>query len=177
MELVLLDDQRLADVYLDPVLAYDLGFITADQRDAVIEEAANKTAARIEATIKRAEDWTPDEHAKLVALRDDPERFFELATEHHHAREGVVRPWWVWKAGPTVAELHNLADAPDRLRQLVRSRGQYWKRQLEATMEAAGRAAIAHGYADPEELAHYDVVEWGEVDEDEIEFDLGDLLD
>lgn len=175
VELVLLDDPRLADVYLDPALAYDLGFITPGERDALIEDAAKKTADRIEATLKRLEYWTPDEHAKLVAVRDDPERFFELAAEHH-IREGVVRPWWVWTAGPTVTELDNLADAPDRLRQLVRSRGLIWKRQLEVAMEAAGRAAIAHGYADAERSASYDA-EWGDSDEDETEFDLGDLVD
>ncbi|WP_162802234.1 hypothetical protein [Ornithinimicrobium murale] len=175
VELVLLDDPRLADVYLDPALAYDLGFITADERDALIEDAAKRTAGRIETTLKRAENWTPDEHAELDALRDDPERFFELAAEHHIS-EGVVRPWWVWEAGPTVTELDNLAGAPDRLRQLVRSRGRNWKRQLEATMEAAGRAAIAHGYADPEHLAYYDA-ECGESDEDETEFNLGGLVD
>lgn len=152
-ELVLLDDQRLADVYLDAARAYDLGFITADERDTLIEDAAKKTAVRIEATLKRAEARTPDAHAKLVRLRDQPERFFELATEHHLISDGLVRPWWVWEAGPTVTELDNLASAPDRLRQLVRSRGRYWKRQLEATMQAAGRAAIARGYADREELA------------------------
>lgn len=175
-ELVLLDDPRLANVYLDPAIAYDLGFIPADERDVLIEDAAKRTTSRIEATLKRAMHWTPDEHAELVALRDDPERFFELAAERHHVRGGVVQPWWVWPAGPTVTELDNLIGAPDRLRVLVRSRGRYRKRQLEDMMEAAGRAAIAHGYAGAEERDHHDV-EWGDVDEDGLEFDIGDRLD
>ena len=176
VELVLLDAQLLADVYLEPGIAFDLGFITAGERDRLVADAEKKTSTRVEATLKRAEDWTPQEYAKLQALRGAPEQFFEFATKHHHVREGVVRPWWVWTPGSTVTELANLAGAPERLRELIRFRGRSWKRQLETAMEAAGRAAIARGYADREELAHDDF-EWDGLDEDDVDFDLGDFFD
>ncbi len=173
VELVLLDDEGLADIYLEPALACSLGFITAAQRDLLIEDSVKETAGRIEEILKHPEDWTPSEHAKLVALRYDPEGFFKFATEQHYVGEGMAQPRWVWEAGPTVTELDNLAGAPERLRQLVRSRGLYWKWRLEMSMGAAGRAAIARGYAIAEELADD---EWSELDE-EVDFDLGDLLD
>lgn len=177
LELVVLDDPRVANVYLEPTRAHELGFIDAYQRDSLIRDAAAKTTVRIEETLKLAEHWTPESLAELIAARDHPARFFEIATEHHHLKQGAVHPWWVWEAGSTVTELEALAEAPERLRELVRSRGRNWKRQLEASMQAAGRAAIARGYAESEERRLADEAAWGEIDDDEVEFDLGDLLD
>lgn len=172
LELVLLNEERLIDVYLEPGVAYDLGFIPAEERDKLIEDAAAKTAKRIEATLNRVDGWTPKVRAKLLALKNDPDRFFKLANEHHSLKEHAVSPWWVWTAGPTVAEIADLADTPERLRQLVRSRGRRWKRDLEATMEIAGRAAIARGHAHREELSSYEA----ESDEDEADLDVSDFF-
>lgn len=169
-ELVLLNDPRLASVYLTPDVAHDLGFITAGERDELIEAAAKQTAARVEATLKRADGWELSEYAELVASRDDPERFFELSAEHYIG-EGVVRSWWEWEAGTTVKELERLSGSPDRLRQLVWSRARYWKRQLEGAMQEAGRSAVVHGYTEPEDWIDDDAG-W-----DEADLELGELFD
>lgn len=176
-ELVLLDDPRLRSVYLHPDVAFDLGFIDAAVRDDLISDAAAKTAARMTAILQRAETWTSRERSTLRALRDEPERFFAYAARHRHVRDGVVRPWWEWQAESTLTALDTLAEAPERLRHLVRSRGRSWKRQLELAMEGAGRAAIAGLHSERDDLLEVEP-EWGEgVDVMDIEFDLGDLLD
>lgn len=174
VELVLLDDSRHRTVYLLADEAHALGFIDADERDFLITAAAAKTNVRMATVLKRAAEWAPEDQAELVASRANPERFFEIAVKHHQ-REGIVRPWWPWNAGPTVRELEEHRYTRDQVRKLVERRGLYWKRDLEREMEGAGRAA-AIGYRvdldDSEELFE-DEAEWGE----DTVFDLDDLLD
>lgn len=173
-ELVLLDDSRHRTVYLLADEAYALGFIDADERDSLIAAAAAKTNARMVAIVKRSAEWDPDDRAELLASRANPDRFFEIAAKHHQ-REGIVRPWWQWNAGPTLRELEQRRYTRDQVRRLVERRGRYWKRDLEREMEVAGRAA-AVGYRvdlDDFEDLFEDEAGWTE----DTGFDLEHLLD
>ena len=173
VELVLLDESRHRTVYLLADEAHALGFIDADERDLLITAAAAKTNVRMATVLKRAAEWAPQDQAELVASTGNPERFFEIAVKHHQ-REGIVRPWWPWKAGPTVRELEEHRHTRDQVRKLVERRGVYWKRDLEREMQGAGRAAAA-GYRvdlDDFEDLFEDEAEWGE----DTGLDLDDLL-
>jgi hypothetical protein len=160
VELVLLDDNWQRTIYLLADEAHALGFIDTDERDSLNRKAAVQTDARMAAIVERATAWDPEDRDDLLANKANRERFFEIARRHHQ-REYIVRPWWTWDAGSTVRELKRQVHTRDQVRKLIERRGHYWKRELELTMESAGRAAIA-GYRvilDDDDLFYVDLFE------------------
>lgn len=151
--------------------ADDLGFISTAERDALIHEASQSTADRIQQAITAAtgRNHRLNEHEvdQLRAAAKDPQRFARLADEHH-IRFRISMPTWSWgvdsvasalKMEATSAQLEWLGIAWLRLvrRHLERDMQQAWFRAFTKT----------HGHSD----------EWHDEDLDEdVSIDLVEAL-
>ncbi|ALX03444.1 hypothetical protein AERYTH_01380 [Aeromicrobium erythreum] len=154
-ELLGLVEYDLGGIYLLAPEAHHLGFISADQRDHLISDAALITEQRIRSRLNDSKHlYDPDEYDELVRLQHDPVAF-ERAAKVPGLAFHIKRPWWRWDVHHFHPTLDAEADDPARVAALSKAFSNFHRYRLERSMEWAGKRALA-GYTRPLVHEYYD---------------------
>lgn len=151
IELVLVTTEHLpAHPRLPAPLAHQLGFITATERDDLINAAANATLRSIDIAARASSTLTDSERDELDQARHDLTALTVLAHQLD-VRFQITEPNWTWEVTSVADELNSAPVDGRRLEYLAGAVRSIHGYALEISMRGAWSTAFYLGRAHPDD--------------------------